>query len=280
MNGIWLQRSRAILSAGARVLSLSAVFVSVPAAAAVAAESIVDAHYAAPVERYGHFALGRPHEYARLNATTSSGRKLTLQLAQEEVFEDLAPRLIQLAPDEPVSILAIVSRRDDGARLVIIRPDAGGLAIAAQAAVIGTRNRWLNPVGVADLDGDGRAEIAAVITPHIGGTLKVYRNKGSDLEEIAALANFSNHVYGTTELALSAPVAIAGRMRLLVPDATRLHLRIIALEAGHLVEVGRCALSAALTGPIELISQGQISVGLVSGPQVLKPEDCLKQADH
>ena len=35
--------------------------------------------------------------------------------------------------------------------------------------------RWLNPVGVPDLDGEERAEIAAVITPHIGGTLKVYR---------------------------------------------------------------------------------------------------------
>jgi len=33
---------------------------------AVGAETIVDARFAAPVDRYGHFALGRPHEYARL----------------------------------------------------------------------------------------------------------------------------------------------------------------------------------------------------------------------
>lgn len=276
MNGIRLARTRAILSAGVRSLSYGAALVSALATATVGTESIVEARYTAPVERYGHFALGRPHEYARLSATTNSGRKLALQLPQEEVFEDLAPRLIQLAPGEPVSILAIVSRRDDGSRLVIIRLDADGLAIDAQSAAVGTQNRWLNPVGVADLDGDGRAEIAAVITPHIGGTLKVYRKKGGNLEEIDALAGFSNHVYGTTELALSAPVAIAGRMRLLVPDATRLQLRIIALEAGRLVEIGRCALSAAVTGPMEQISPGRVSVGLVSGRQALKPEDCLR----
>ena len=44
-------------------------------ASAAGAETITDARYAAPVDRYGHFALGRPHEYARQTATTSTGRK-------------------------------------------------------------------------------------------------------------------------------------------------------------------------------------------------------------
>ncbi|MBE0627774.1 MAG: VCBS repeat-containing protein [Burkholderiales bacterium] len=269
--------ARAILPAGVRGLCLGAALASALAAAAAGAESIVAARYTVPVERYGHFALGWPHEYANLGATTSGGRKLALQLPQDEVFEDLAPRLVKLAPEEPVSILAIVSRRDHGSRLVIIRLDADGLKLGAQSAAIGTQNRWLNPVGVADLDGDGRAEIAAVITPHIGGTLKVYREIGGELGEIAALAGFSNHVYGTTELALSAPVSIAGRMRLLVPDATRLQLRIIALEGGRLVEIGRCDLSAPVTGPIEPLSPGRFAVGLASGRQVVAAQDCLKQ---
>ncbi len=241
-----------------------------------AAETIADARYAAPVERYGHFALGRPHEYARLTATTSTGRKLALQLPEDEVFEDLAPRLVRLAAGEPQEILAIVSRRESGARLVLIRLDTDGLAISAQSPAIGTPMRWLNPVGVADLDGDGRAEIAAVITPHIGGTLKVYRRSGTELIEIAALAGFSNHVYGSAELALSAPASVAGRMRLLVPDVSRRHLRIITLESGRLVESGRCALPAPLTGAIRLLSPREVSVGISSGQQVITPGDCLK----
>jgi hypothetical protein len=39
----------------------------------VMAEQIVSARYADPVERYGHFALGRPHEYARVVARPTPG---------------------------------------------------------------------------------------------------------------------------------------------------------------------------------------------------------------
>ncbi|MBE0613053.1 MAG: VCBS repeat-containing protein [Burkholderiales bacterium] len=243
---------------------------------AAGAETILDARYTAPVERYGHFALGRPHEYARLSANTSSGRILTLDLPEHDVFEDLAPRLVKLTASGPSHLLAIISRIDSGARLALIGLGGDGLEIAAQSAPIGTPKRWLNPVGVADLDGDGRAEIAAVITPHIGGMLKVYGRKGAELVELAALEGFSNHVYGTTELALSTPLSIEGRMRLLVPDATRRKLRVIALKNGVLVETGRCALSAAITGPIKVYASNRVSVGLASGAQFMLPGACLR----
>lgn len=41
------------------------------------AEEIVSARYAEPTDRYGHFALGRPHEYAAVLARTDAGRELT-----------------------------------------------------------------------------------------------------------------------------------------------------------------------------------------------------------
>lgn len=266
---------RNVIALRCRLLSFAVIFAFL--GSDVGAETITDARYAAPVDRYGHFALGRPHEYARLTATTSTGRKLALHLPENEVFEDLAPRFVRLAAGEPEEILAVVSRRDNGARLVMIRLSSDGLAISAQSPAIGTPMRWLNPVGVADLDGDGHSEIAAVITPHIGGTLKVYRRRGADLVEIAALAGFSNHVYGSPELVLSAPAPIAGRMRLLVPDARRLNLRIIALEGGRLVEIGRCALSTPITGSLRLVTPHEVSVGMASGRQVIATNECLKQ---
>lgn len=164
------------------------------------AEGISAARYASAVERYGHFALGRPHEYARLIVTTDSGRSVALDLPDDEVFEDLTPRLVSLGAGEPTEILAIVSQRDKGSRLALIRLKEGRLDVSAESPSIGTPNRWLNPIGVVDLDGDGRAEIAAVTTPHIGGSLRIYRRNGNKLIEIAALAGFSNHIFGSSEL--------------------------------------------------------------------------------
>ena len=256
-----------------RLLPFAAMFVLF--ASDAGAETITGAQYATPVDRYGHFALGRPHEYARLTATTDAGRSLAFQLPEDEVFEDLEPRLVRLATGEPKEILAIVSQRGSGSRLVLIRLSGGRLETSAESPAIGTPQRWLNPVGVADLDGDGRAEIAAVTTPHIGGTLKVYRRYGSKLVEIAALPGFSNHVYGSPELGLAAPVFVGDRMRLLVPDATRLRLRLIALEGGRLVEVGRCAVPALVTGAIRVVSTSEVSIGLASGQRIIVLNDCL-----
>jgi hypothetical protein len=239
------------------------------------AETITGAQYADPVDRYGHFALGRPHEYARVMATTDSGRRLELQLPEDEVFEDLAPRLVRLAASEPAEILAIVSRRHDGSRLVMIRIDGDRLEVSAESPAIGIPMRWLNPVGVVDLDGDGRSEIAIVTTPHIGGSLRVYRRGGRELSEIAALAGFSNHVYGSSELGLSTPISVAGRMRLLVPDATRRYLRITALEGGRLVEVGRCALPAPVIDATRVVSPSAVSVGLTTGRHAVSLDDCV-----
>ncbi len=241
------------------------------------AEKIVASEYAGPVDRYSHFALGRPHEYARLTATTDMGRRLELRLPENEVFEDLKPRIISPLAGEVNQLLTIVSSRDKGSRLVLVGLDGDRLAISAESSPIGRSNRWLNPVGVADFDGDGTAEIAAVITPHIGGTLKVYRRQGGVLMEIAALKGFSNHIYGTAEQALSMPVLVNGRMRLLVPDAKRRQLRLVGLEKGRLVEIGSCELPSQLIGALKVISSSEVSVGLSSGRYVVDPSRCLKK---
>lgn len=256
-------------------LFVATTFAFATIASTAQAESITGALYAAPVNRYGHFALGQPHEYAHLTVTTGSGRKLELQLPEDEVFEDLKPRLVQMVSSEPAEVLAIVSRRGDGSRLVMFGLNGERLVISAESPAIGTPNRWLNPVGVVDLDGDGQAEIAAVTTPHIGGTLRVYQRRGKQLVEVAALAGFSNHVYGSLALGLSKPVVIGGRARLLVPDTARLNLRIIALAHGRLVEVGRCALPAPVTHTIQIISPSVVSVGLATGQRHVVLEDCL-----
>ncbi|WP_418314861.1 FG-GAP repeat domain-containing protein [Piscinibacter sakaiensis] len=250
-----------------------------PAAAADAAmrgDAIVAAAYLDPVDRYGHFALGKPHEYARVSATTGSGRQLQFELPKELVFEDLQPRIVTLSAGAEPQLLTIVSGRDGGARLMLLRRDGDRLLPAAQSAPVGRSMRWLNPVGVADLDGDGQAEIAAVLTPHIGGTLKVYRQSGDQLIEIAALAGFSNHVYGSAELGLSTPLAVNGRMSLVVPDNARQRLRVVALADGRLVETASCPLDEALTGALQPHSDGRVELVGRAGRRLIDLTSCRR----
>jgi hypothetical protein len=239
------------------------------------AESIARAHYEAPTQRYGHFALGHPHEYARLAVTTDAGRRLVFDLPDNEVFEDLAPRLVKLADNEPTELLTIVSNRQTGGRLVLFRLKGEHLVLGSESQAVGTPMRWLNPVGVVDLDGDGQAEIVSVTTPHIGGILKVYQRKEGQLVEVAALGGFSNHVYGSPELGLSAHQTVAGQTRLLVPDNSRRHLRIIEFSRGRLKETGRCALPAPVTGVIKPLAGSEVSVGLAAGIHAVVSNDCV-----
>lgn len=239
------------------------------------ADAIVLASYSSPVDRYGHFALGRPHEYSRVEVTSDTGQTISFTLPAHEVFEDLSPRIVKLAENEPAELLTIVSAHDTGSRLMMFRLRNGALEMSAQSAAIGTPNRWLNPVGVADLDGDGQAEISAVITPHIGGILKVYRRQGQNLIEISSLSGFSNHAYRTAELALSTPIMINGKMRLMVPDSTRQRIRFVALEEDQLVEIGQCSLPSQVTGPVKVLTPSEVSVRLLSGQDVNVPNECF-----
>ncbi len=241
---------------------------------------ITHAHYARPTERYGHFALGRPHEYAQVVASTSSGQRLVFDLPENEVFEDLAPRLVHLGGGQAPLLLSIVSSRSAGARLVLLGLHEGALRVRAQSAAVGTPTRWLNPVAVADLDGDGRAEVAAVITPHIGGLLTAYRLEQDRLEPIARARGFSNHEYGSPELALSLALPIAGRMHLLVPDRARTQLRMMALDTTaqgvQWVERGRCTLPAPVSGGMVADAAGSVSMLLQGQRHTLHPAACIR----
>lgn len=255
-------------------LSAAITFALASFAPQAIAESIARAQYEMPTQRYGHFALGQPHEYARLAVVTNTGRRLVFELPEDEVFEDLTPRLVRLAANEPVELLTIVSQRQTGARLVLIRLNGDRLESSAESPAVGTPMRWLNPVGVVDLDGDGRAELASVTTPHLGGTLRVYRREGARLVEIAAMGGFSNHVYGSPELGLAAYQTVAERVRLLVPDNSRTQLRVIDFNSGRLAEVGRCALPAPVTGAIKPLVGSEVSLGLATGKHVVVSNDC------
>ena len=119
-----------------------------------------------------------------------------------KVDVDQITRVMSYAFAERHGIVAVESHRDRGARLAIWGLDDGAVQRRAATPFIGTRFRWLAPLGAADLDGDGRMEIAYVDRPHLARVLRVWRYEAGDgLREVAQLQGLSNHRIGAPDIA-------------------------------------------------------------------------------
>lgn len=160
-------------------------------------QTIVVAHYADPTTRYDHGVLGDAIEHGTLELTLQDGKTVRFVLPQSLVFEDTAPRLADVTGDGLVEVVVVESSQTKGARLAVYNADAR----IAQTPFIGQRNRWLAPVGVADLDGDGHIEIAYVDRPHLAKTLRVWRYRAGALSEVASLSGVTNHRIGERDIA-------------------------------------------------------------------------------
>jgi hypothetical protein len=196
---------------------------------------------AAPTKRYRHGVLGDGVEAGALVYETKSGKIRTLTLSEDMVFEDRYPRFADMDGDGDQEILVVKAYANAGGALVLIDPSRDPLAISAEADAIGTPNRWLNPVGMGDVDGDGRTEVLVVITPHIGGTLNAYEWQGDRLVKDHAIYGFSNHVIGARELALSAVEDLDGDgiSEAIVPSASRRVMTIVRFDGSEPIVIAK-----------------------------------------
>ncbi|MCR8546555.1 VCBS repeat-containing protein [Salipiger sp. P9] len=165
--------------------------------AAEAAPRLIAAEYLEPTTRYDHGVLGDAVEWGalRLRIEDCAGcgkRDVVIRLPQERVFEDVAPRLVDLGGRD--AVMVVESDLARGARLALYTETG----LLAAAPFIGQRNRWLAPVGAGDLDGDGRIELAYVDRPHLAKLLRVWRYvPGSrELRAVAQRAGLTNHRIG------------------------------------------------------------------------------------
>jgi hypothetical protein len=166
------------------------------AASPAAAQGVAGASYAAPTDRYDHGILGDAVEWGRLDLTGEDGRSVRIDLPPDRVFEDTAPRLADLDGDGAAEVIAVESDLALGARLSVY--GMGGLIAATP--FYGRPYRWLAPLGAADLDGDGRVEIALVDRPHLARILRVLRLEDGKLREIAELGGLTNHRIGESDI--------------------------------------------------------------------------------
>ena len=166
---------------------------------------IIKAEYQEPTTRYDHGILGDAIEWGALRLTVDqcpgcpvkSVREFLIRLPETRVFEDIAPRIVDLDRDGAPEVMVVETDIAKGARLAIY--DESGLITATP--FIGRTHRWLAPIGAADLDGDGLVEIAYVDRPHLAGLIRVWRFEHSELTLVAELSGFTNHAIGEDTIA-------------------------------------------------------------------------------
>ena len=124
----------------------------------------------------------------------SSGKRHTrsIKLPASYVFEDIAPRLWDVTGDGLPEVVVIETDVARGAALAIYGPN-GKLA---ETPHIGRTNRWLAPIGAADLNGDGIIEIAYIDRPHLAKELRVWSFVNGDLRPLPRASGLTNHRIG------------------------------------------------------------------------------------
>jgi hypothetical protein len=193
-----------------------------------------------PTLRYAHGVLGDAVEAGGF-AVERDGVLLLHRLDADAVFEDRRVRLDDLDGDGLPEAIVVKSRLAAGASIAVYRIGPDAIAPLAESAPIGQPNRWLNPVGVADFTGTGERTIAAVVTPHLAGSLRLYRLAGSALVEVTRIDGYTNHVIGSRDLdlALVRDVDDDGTPEIVLPTRDRRAVAAISFHGGSATEVAR-----------------------------------------
>lgn len=228
---------------------------------------------AEPTARYDHGVLGDRLEAGALRVRTAAdGRVVQHVLPASQVFEDIAPRLADLDGDGRDEIIVVRSHVDDGAALAVYGLRGDRLEELAATAPPGVANRWINPVGAADFDGDGVMEVAAVETPHIGGILHVWEWRDGALVRQGSMPGVSNHAIGMPVLDLHAIFDMTGDglPDILLPDQPRMSLRVLTISPDRIHEAARITLPGALGTRIVRTAAGFL-MGTTDGDLAVVP---------
>ena len=161
------------------------------------AQDVTAARYDEPTTRYDHGILGDAIEYGALVMTTADGRQLRIRLPENRVFEDTEPRLHDVDGDGEREVIVVESDLALGARLAVYGPEG----VISATDFIGRPHRWLAPAGAADIDGDGRVEIAYVDRPHLAKELVIVRFRPGTPEPVARFMAVTNHRIGDRDIA-------------------------------------------------------------------------------
>jgi hypothetical protein len=234
---------------------------------------VARAWLAEPTERYDHGILGDKIEAASLVIETRDGKRHSVRLKPDAVFEDLVPRIADLNGDGHDEVIVVKSYLKRGSALAVIAERKGRYEIVAETPPLGAPHRWLDPAGIADFTGDRKTDIALVHQPHVIGQLEIWRWSDNRLQKIAELADTANHIAGTRALDMAAVGDFDGDgiADIAIPSLDRTRLRIVSFSP-HAREIASVALPAkAVTnlGLLKGVMAPAVALGLADGSLVV-----------
>ena len=238
--------------------------------------SIARAWLAEPAQRLPGGTLGGPDAGA-LVVEDITARTFRMDLPTSDAFQDRRPRIVDLGPNHPDTLLVVRSNDETGASLAAIEIAGEGLLkIIAQSDPIGSPGGWLNPIGAGDFTGSGATDVAIVKDPDNGGILQILAFDGAAFRQRLSLRNVSNHVPGSAiiDMAVIADFDADGAADIAVPDAARTHIRILTFRNGQVAEPASIALPAPVVTEIVSVAAGPgkrpyLLMGLADGQLVL-----------
>jgi hypothetical protein len=201
---------------------------------ATGTHDIARAWLAEPTDRYEHGVLGDKTEAGSVVIETTAGKRLTVRLKPDAVFEDLKVRIVDLDGDGHDEIVLVKSYLKRGAALAVIGERHGNYEVIAETPPLGQPNLWLDPAGIADFTGDGKPKIALVRQPHAVGMLELWAWRNGNLQKLAEMPGFANHIAGSRDIDMSAVADFDGdgKPDLALPSFDRTHLRIVSFAPG------------------------------------------------
>ena len=241
---------------------------------ATGTRDIARAWLAEPTTRYDHGILGDNIEAGSLVIETRDGARHVLRLTSDAVFEDLEPRLADLDMDGHDEVVLVKTYLKRGSTIAIVSARDGKYDIVAETPPLGAPHRWLDPIGIADFNGDGKPDIALVRQPHVVGSLEIWTWQDQRLFKVMEIADAANHIAGTRAIHMAAVGDFDGDgiADIAVPSLDRSRLRIIGFSKGaH--DIADIPLPSAVATNISLVKKASgppdIAAGLADGSLVL-----------
>jgi hypothetical protein len=223
-----------------------------------------------PTTRYDHGVFGNKIAAGALVIERRDGKRQTVRLKPDAVFEDLAPRLADLDGDGHDEIIVVKSYLKRGSSLAVIAERRGKYEIVAETPPLGAAHRWLDPAGIADFNGNGKRSIALVRQPHGIGSLELWSWRDGELRKAAELPDIANHIAGTRAIAMAAVADFNGDgvADIAAPSLDRSRLRIVSF-APKAREIANVPLPAKAVTNLGLVAEAArppaIAVGLADG---------------